>query len=85
LVLLADLYQREGKPDEAGPLLVRSLRIYDKSPSKATSQRFSYVRALALAGRTAEARVKANELLGEGYRKKEFLKLCEKLGVATGT
>ena len=85
LVLLADLYQREGKPDEAGPLVVRSLRIYDKSPSKATSQRFSYVQALTLAGRTAEAQAKAKELLREGYRKKEFLKLCEELGVATGT
>ncbi|MFI5165652.1 MAG: tetratricopeptide repeat protein [Thermoanaerobaculales bacterium] len=84
LVVLAELYQREGKLSEVGPLLERALRIYDTTPPIKSYDRYIQVRALAVAAKNSEARVRANELLAQGYRRRGFLDLCEKLGLKPG-
>ena len=81
LVLLAEVYPLEGKSGLAAPLLERALRTYEKTPPEDVADRFFCVKALALAGRTADARAQAKELLRQGFRRKDFLELCEKLGV----
>jgi eukaryotic-like serine/threonine-protein kinase len=81
LVLLAELYRLEGRSGLAAPLLERALRTYEKTPPEDFADRFFCAKALALAGRTADARAQAKELLGQGFRRKDFLEFCEKLGV----
>jgi serine/threonine protein kinase/Tfp pilus assembly protein PilF len=81
LVFLAEAYQLQGKSGLAAPLVARALQIFDKGPLQAPNLRFYHAKALALAGRTAEARAKAQDLLGQGYRRKDFLQFCENLGV----
>ena len=84
LVLLADLDLQRNKPDLAGPLLERALKIYDKTPPKDAYPRSMHIRALALAGRTDEARAKAEALRTLGFGRRDFVELCKKLGVKTG-
>ncbi len=81
LVLLADLNLRNHKPDQAAPLFARALRIYDKTPPKDAYPRSLYVKALDLAGRSDEARIKAEQLRALGFGRRDFLELCRKLGV----
>ena len=83
LVLLAQLDLQKGKPDQAGPLLARALAIYDKTPPKDAYPRSLHARALDLAGRSDEARAKAEELRATGFGRKDFLQLCKKLGIKT--
>ena len=83
LVLLAELYQKS-KPDQATPLLARALGIYDKTPPKDAYPRSLHARALDLAGRSDEARVKAEALRTLDFGRRDFLQLCKKLGVKTG-
>ena len=85
LVVLAELYQQEGRPGQAGPLLERALNVYDTTRPVRSYDRYMQARALALAARKSEARARAQELLGQGYRRGGFLRLCENLGVKTGT
>ena len=81
LVILGDLYLTTNKPGQARPLLARALLIYEKTPPLDTYPRFLHAFALDLAGRSDEARVKAEALRAQGFKRKEFLRLCEKLGV----
>jgi hypothetical protein len=43
-----------------------------------------HARALDLAGRPAEARARAEALRALGFGRRDFLQLCERLGVKTG-
>jgi len=81
LVLLVELSVQMGKPDQASPLLARALSIYDRAPVIDAYQRSVYAKALDLAGRSVEARAKAEALLGQGFGRNDFRQLCEKLGV----
>jgi tetratricopeptide (TPR) repeat protein len=83
LVLLAELDLQKSKPDQASPLLARALKIYDKAPAMDAYPRSLDAKALDLAGHSAEARVTAEALLGRGFRRKDFLQLCKKLGIKT--
>ena len=83
LVLLAELYQRQGRSDQAGPLLTRALAIYEKPASLEAYPRSVQVKALDLAGRTEEARTKAEALRALGFGRGDFLQLCKKLGMKT--
>ena len=81
MVLLAELYILKGKPDQGRPLLARALAIFDKATSLDTYPRSLQAKALDLAGRSDEARVKAEALSAQGYGRGDFLRLCKKLGV----
>lgn len=83
LVLLAELRFAQRKPDEARPLLARALEIYDKAKSMSAYPRSLHARALDLAGRSAEAKAKAEGLRALGFGRRDFLLLCEALGVKT--
>jgi eukaryotic-like serine/threonine-protein kinase len=83
LAVLAELYQHEDRPEATGPPLERALGIYEAKPPVKTYDRYIHTVALALAGRTDQARASAQDLLAQGYRRTGFLQLCERLGLKT--
>jgi len=82
---LAALFQETGRRDEAGPLLLRALEVSSKG--KARGERSPYLlarhaTALLLLGRTSEARPIAERVFATGYRRRPFVELCRKNGIA---
>jgi hypothetical protein len=62
---------------QAEPLFLREVAIDEKAFG-------GDIKALALSGRAPEARTKAQELFDLGYRRLDFVRFCQKLGMATG-
>ena len=80
-MLVAELYILKGKTDQGRPLLARALAIYANATSLDAYPRSLQAKALDLAGRFDEARVKAEGLRAQGYGRADSLRLCKKLGV----
>jgi eukaryotic-like serine/threonine-protein kinase len=85
LVILADVYRRANKLSDSNAQLVRALSTYAKEGSMDAYPRSLQARALELYGRTDEARQKATALTSDGYGRKDFRLLCERLGVRPAT
>lgn len=84
---LAALLQESGRSDEAGPLLAQALAVCSKAAVRgdtSPSQLARHATALLLLGRTSEARPIAERVFATGYRRRPFVELCAKNGIAPG-
>ena len=82
---LAALYQESGRNAEAELLLVSALGACTKAAARGDAtpvQRVRQATALLLLGRSAEARPLAEGVFATGYRRRPFLELCAKNGIA---
>jgi serine/threonine-protein kinase len=82
---LAALDQEAGRSAEAAPLLAAALEACTKEAAHGQATFTRKVRqatALLLLGRTAEARPIAEGVFAAGYRRRPFVKLCAKNGIA---
>ncbi len=82
---LAALCQDLGRNDEATSYLARALEISSKATARGDKSPYVLVRqatALILLGRSAEARPIAERVFATGYRRRPFLELCKKKGIA---
>ena len=84
LVLLAELRIAQHRLDDSGQLLARALDIYGRAKSLNAYPRSLQAKGLYLAGRSAEAKFKAEELRATGFGRRDFLRLCDALGVTAG-
>ena len=81
LVLLAELEVAQQRAAAARPLLARALAIYGKGSSMNTYPRAMYAKALFLSGRTDEATAEARALRTLGFGRRDFVQLCQTLGI----
>ncbi len=82
---LASLCQDSGRKDDAAPLLARVLDVTSRAAARGDESPDLLVRkgtALLLSGRAAEARPVAERVFATGYRRRPFLELCAKNGIA---
>ncbi len=82
---LAALFPETGRKDEAAPLLTGVLGASTKTAARGDGSPTDLVRkatALLLLGRSTEARPVAEHVFATGYRRRPFLALCAKNGIA---